>query len=273
MIKGIIFGLIVLLFFSSLTNVVAQEEPSKSINNNVKNWHAIAAALITEGKLEESIRYYDMILDINPDDQRALLNKGSVLIELGEYHESIKNYDMILDINPKNVKALASKSIALAKLERYSEALTVIDTALMLEPDNEIVKNKKMNFLAGVPTISAHDSIYDINFRITIRDSSGNFIGVAEGSNTRYLPYEITDITFANEFTTKERVIIDGIVYDRVQKTEEYVNKDTVMNGMWGFTVRDQGFIVDVFQAFTPYITLEEGDNIVAEWMVLKQIS
>ena len=194
-------------------------------------------------------------------------------LELGKYDESIRNYDMILDINPKNVKALASKSIALSKLERYSESLISIDTAVMLEPDNEIVQNKKMNFLAGVPTIPAHDSIYDINFRITLRDSSGNFIGVAEATNTRYLPYDITDTALETEFSTKERVIIDGIMYDRVQKTEKYVNKNTEMNGMWSFTVRDQGFIIDVFQAFTPYVTLEDGDNIVAEWIILKQIS
>ena len=144
MIKSIVFGSIVLLFFSSLTNAIAEEEPSELINNNVKDWHAIAVTLISEGKFEESIRYYDMILDINPDDQRALLNKGSLLLELGKYDESIRNYDMILDINPKNVKALASKSIALSKLERYSEALIAIDTAVMLEPDNEIVQNKKI---------------------------------------------------------------------------------------------------------------------------------
>ena len=273
MIKSIVFGSIVLLFFSSLTNAIAEEEPSELINNNVKDWHAIAVTLISEGKFEESIRYYDMILDINPDDQRALLNKGSLLLELGKYDESIRNYDMILDINPKNVKALASKSIALSKLERYSEALIAIDTAVMLEPDNEIVQNKKMNFLAGVPTIPAHDSIYDINFRITLRDSSGNFIGVAEATNTRYLPYDITDTALETELSTKERVTIDGMVYDRVQKTEKYVNKNTEMNGMWSFTVRDQGFIIDVFQAFTPYVTLEDGDNIVAEWIILKQIS
>ena len=62
-------------------------------------------------------------------------------------------------------------------------------------------------------------------------------------------------------------------MYDRVQKTEKYVNKNTEMNGMWSFTVRDQVFIIDVFQAFTPYVTLEDGDNIVAEWIILKQIS
>ena len=239
MIKSIVFGSIVLLFFSSLTNAIAEEEPSELINNNVKDWHAIAVTFISEGK----------------------------------YNESIRNYDMILDINPKNVKALASKSIALSKLERYSEALIAIDTAVMLEPDNEIVQNKKMNFLAGVPTIPAHDSIYDINFRIRLRVSSCNFIGVAEATNTRYLPYDITDTALETEFSTKERVTIDGMVYDRVQKTEKYVNKNTEMNGMWSFTVRDQGFIIDVFQAFTPYVTLEDGDNIVAEWIILKQIS
>ena len=48
------------------------------------------------------------------------------------------------------------QSIAL-KIRRYSEALIAIDTAI--EPDNEIVQNKKMNFLAGSYN-STHDSIW-----------------------------------------------------------------------------------------------------------------
>ena len=146
MIKILILSITCLLILTSFTNVVAQNDNSVLIGKNVEDWHAIAAALISEGNYEESIKYYDRILEINPEDQKALLNNGSVLIELDRFKEAIKYYDRILEINPKNVKALASKGIALSHLEKYDEALIVLNKALLIEPDNEIIKNKKANF-------------------------------------------------------------------------------------------------------------------------------
>ena len=126
MIRVFLSSIVCLVIFSSITNIEAQEEilPLKGVS--VEDWHAIAAALISNGKYEESISYYDHILEIDPDDQKALLNKGSVLIELNRIEEAIKCYDKILEINPNNVKALASKGIAFAHLQEYEDALVMI---------------------------------------------------------------------------------------------------------------------------------------------------
>ena len=238
MIKSLIVGLSCLIIFTSFTNVVAQEEVSILLGKNMKEWHAISAALISEGRHEESIKYYDKILEINPN----------------------------------NVKALASKGIAFAHLQEYGDALIMIDKALLLDPSNEIVKGKKANFLSGVPTIPAHDSVYEIKFRITVRDSSGSLISVSESTNTRYLPYEITDEVFAKGFDMIDTVMIDGTLYEKVKKFENGMTIDD-RTGMFSITTTLDGYLIDIFQAFTPMIIIEKDDVATIEWTILKKIT
>ena len=271
MIKILITFIVSLIVLTSFTEVTAQEDISLSLGKDVKDWHAIAAALISEGRHEESIKYYDRILEINPEDQRALLNKGSVLLELDRYEDSIKQYDKILEINPDNVKALVSKGMALSFLQQYDEALFVIDKALSMEPDNKIVREKKANFLSGAMTVPAHNSIYDINLRVTVRDSSGNLVSVSESTNTRYLPYSITEKVFAEAFDNKATIVNDGKKYEIVQKIDTFEPSDNAM-ALFSIYRISEGFIIDVFEAFTPMVLLEKDDTLTAEWTILKEI-
>lgn len=272
MIRYFFGGVICLTILFSIQIAFADEELPLPEGKNVKEWYAIGIALISENRYEEAIKYYDKILEINPNDEKALLNKGSVLIELDRIEEAIKHYERIIEINPNNVKALASKGIALAHLQEYNDALVMIDKALLLDPDNEIVKGKKANFLSGAPTIPAHDSVYEIKFRITVRDSSGSLISVSESTNTRYLPYEITDEIFAKGFDSKDTVMIDGTLYERVKKFEGAASVDD-RSGMFSITTTLDGWMIDVFQAFTPMIIIEKDDVATIEWTILKEIT
>lgn len=272
MIRYFFGGVICLTILFSIQIAFADEELPLPEGKNVKEWYAIGIALISENRYEEAIKYYDKILEINPNDEKALLNKGSVLIELDRIEEAIKHYERIIEINPNNVKALASKGIALAHLQEYNDALVMIDRALLLDPDNEIVKGKKANFLSGAPTIPAHDSVYEIKFRITVRDSSGSLISVSESTNTRYLPYEITDEIFAKGFDSKDTVMIDGTLYERVKKFEGAASVDD-RSGMFSITTTLDGWMIDVFQAFTPMIIIEKDDVATIEWTILKEIT
>ena len=144
--------------------------------------------------------------------------------------------------------------------------------ALLLDPDNEIVKGKKANFLSGVPTIPAHDSVYEIKFRITVRDSSGSLISVSESTNTRYLPYEITDEVFAKGFDMIDTVMIDGTLHEKVKKFESGMTISD-RTGMFSITTTLDGYLIDIFQAFTPMIIIEKDDVATIEWTILKEIT
>ena len=270
MIKSLIVGLSCLIIFTSFTNVVAQEEVSILLGKNMKEWHAISAALISEGRHEESIKYYDKILEINPKDQKALLNKGSVLSDLERYEESIKYYDKILEINPNHVKALASKGIALSFLKEWSEAEKLIFRAVELEPENEIIQGMMYQFIARENSIIAHDSVYDIKLRATVRDSSGNLVSISESSNIRYLPYPITDEIFERHLI-EEGVIIDGKTYNIAQRIDAQRAIDDA-TGAFAFTITKYGHELDVFLGFVPMILTEPGEKITVEWRIQKEI-
>ena len=272
MIRIFVLSITCLMVLASMTSVVAQEELFPLKDENIVELHKIAASLISNGKYEESITYYNKILEINPNDVDALLNKGSILIELDKFDESIKYYNKILEINPNHVDALASKWIALSYLHEYSEAIIAIDKALLIEPNNEIIKKKKANFLSNAPTVSAYDSIYDIKLKVTIRDSSGNLISISESSNTRYLPYEITDEIFAHGFNSKDVITINGKAYDRLKQIGEVMYQNDTF-GMLSISIELDGSIIELFQAFTPMIIMEKNDIMKVEWTILKEIT
>ena len=236
MIKSLIVGLSCLIIFTSLTNVVAQEEISNLLGKNVKEWHAISAALISEERHEESIKYYDKILEINPN----------------------------------HIKAISSKAIALSFLKEWSEAEKLIFRAVELEPENKIIQGMMYQFIAQRHSIIAHDSVYDIKLRATVRDSSGNLVSVSESSNARYLPYPITDEIFEKHLI-EEGVIINGKTYDIAKRVDSFVPEDNA-TGAFGFTITKYGHEFDVFLGFVPMILTEPDEKITIEWRIQKEI-
>ena len=237
MIKSIIVGIICLIIFTSFTEVFGQEENSITSEKNLKEWHAIGVALISENRYEEAIKYYDKILEVNPD----------------------------------HVKALSNKGISLAWLQEWSEAEELIFRAVELEPENKLAQSTMYQFLSGIPLVSDRDSIYDISTRITIRDSSGNLISVSESSNSRYLPYPLTDRIF-EKHVIEEGVIIDGKVYDIAQNVDTFVPNDNA-SGAFSISHSKYGHPIDVFFSFVPMIFHEMDDSILTEWRIVKEVT
>ena len=237
MIKSIIVGIICLIIFTSFTEVFGQEENSITSEKNLKEWHAIGVALISENRHEEAIKYYDKILEVNPD----------------------------------HVKALSNKGISLAWLQEWSEAEELIFRAVELEPENKLAQSTMYQFLSGIPLVSDRDSIYDISTRITIRDSSGNLISVSESSNSRYSPYSFTDKIF-EKYIIDEGVMIDGRVYDIAQSVETFVPIDNVA-GAFAISPTKYGHVVNVFFSFIPMIFHEPDDKVLVEWTIIKEIT
>ncbi len=66
--------------------------------------------------------------------------------------------------------------------------------------------------------------------------------------------------------------MIDGTLYERVKKIGGVtLAKDR--SGMFAITTTLDGYIIDIFQAFTPMIIIEKDDVATAEWTILKEIT
>ena len=67
-------------------------------------------------KINYTLQYFDKALAIQPNNVKALYNKGLVLGSLGNYTEAIKYYDKALAIQPNDFDVQNNKANALAKL-------------------------------------------------------------------------------------------------------------------------------------------------------------
>ena len=65
------------------------------------------------GRCEEAIEILDQILAQKPDDVHALTAKGHALLGLQKYDESIRYFDDALAINPEIEEAQVFKGMAL----------------------------------------------------------------------------------------------------------------------------------------------------------------
>jgi tetratricopeptide (TPR) repeat protein len=74
-------------------------------------------SILKDGKYEDAIKGYNVILEINPKDVSLLGNKGYALNEVGRFDEAIQCYDKALKIDPNNVMSISNKNFALEHLD------------------------------------------------------------------------------------------------------------------------------------------------------------
>ena len=65
-----------------------------------------------------------------------MLENASELCDIQEFSEAIILYDKILDIDPKNIGALIDKAVTLQRIGKNKESLKLFDIALRFDPKN-----------------------------------------------------------------------------------------------------------------------------------------
>jgi len=86
------------------------------------------------GQLNREIFCYDALLKINPKDHVAIHEKACVLRDLGKVEESLLYFDKVMEIGPEDEEywlALTNKGTALAKIGSYEEAISLYDQSLL----------------------------------------------------------------------------------------------------------------------------------------------
>ncbi len=124
---------------------------SNDLEHDFKYWFGKANDLIQQGKLEESIEYFDKAIEINPTESLLWYMKGRVLIDLNRCEEAIELLDNAFDLNPLYIRSLCTKGIAYEKLRKYDDAMACYDEAIILNPDDEYAYGLKGTlFLMGL---------------------------------------------------------------------------------------------------------------------------
>jgi len=99
--------------------------------------------LISESRYEDALGAFEKILEINPQDEFALLGIGFVLRNLNRLSEALEAFEKVLKINPKAEFGLFMKGLTLGDLGKFEEALNSFNEALEINPKNESVLSLK----------------------------------------------------------------------------------------------------------------------------------
>ena len=98
-------------------------------------------ALFGSRDIEEALKEFDIVLSIEPENLRALSDKGATLLVLERYDEAVEIYNTMLSLEPRHIWALCGKGASLSQLERYDEALEAYNAALYHDPKFEHAKD------------------------------------------------------------------------------------------------------------------------------------
>jgi tetratricopeptide (TPR) repeat protein len=105
--------------------------------DNDSAWFQRGYLLDELGRYEEAIASYDRSLKLKPDDYVTCYNRGTSLGNFGRYEEAIASFDRILEIKPDDYEAWYNRGTALGNLGRYEESITSFDRSLELRSEKD----------------------------------------------------------------------------------------------------------------------------------------
>ncbi|MFQ6127873.1 MAG: helix-hairpin-helix domain-containing protein [Thermoplasmata archaeon] len=92
---------------------------------------------ISSGEFEEAARFYDDILEREPDNIAAMIGKGTALISLEREDETILCMNQVLEADPKNKAALLWMAKIFESKQNWEESLKWHDRYLGVYPGDE----------------------------------------------------------------------------------------------------------------------------------------
>ena len=267
MIKLVFSAIVCLVVLFSMQTVYPEEELSLPDGKNIKEWESISAALVSEKRFNEAIIYLDKILELEPENVKALTNKAGLLAQLGNYSKSIILSNKVLEIDPERISALTNKAISLKMLKEYEESFLTYSKIMVLEPENKAVQKSRANLLSATPTISINDSKYQAHALVIIRDESGKLIGTTESTNARYLPSLFTEKWW--ESLDKKGYVKNTKNGELFTKTNPLIPEEDYV-GMITLERQMSGYDINIFELFIPLIEVKETDIVTVQWTIIK---
>ncbi len=87
------------------------------------------------GMSKETVKAYEKIVKINPDNAEAHYELGTVYLEQGKNKEAVESLKQAVSNRSKYVEALYKLSIAYGNLGRISEAISTTKRLISIKPD------------------------------------------------------------------------------------------------------------------------------------------
>lgn len=124
----------------ALKTVTEDKDTSASLMTNM----LLAESYLELDQNEKALATYDKALEIHPNYNLALNNRGTLLMQKKEYEKAEKDFTNIIDRNPKNVSALTSRALIYAKLNKKDKAVQDFNRAKKINPNVKVIDFDKI---------------------------------------------------------------------------------------------------------------------------------
>ena len=99
---------------------------------NPEDVYKVANYYFNNQLLDEALKYYQLLLELNPNHKMGLFELGGIYSNLGNLEEAIKCWQKIISIDPHFTRAHFNLALAYGKLKKYAEALSELQITLSL---------------------------------------------------------------------------------------------------------------------------------------------
>ena len=284
--KAIIIAILIAFSFSTILYANAE---------SVEELHDAAYQFMKSGNFSDAIDNYSKILELQPNDEQALLNRAKAYTQVDRFDEAIWDLDAFLILNPNNKSVLNGKAFILEKLDCVSykkcgplESLRILEQLLESDPTNNELQNQRNFVLTKVPSfhVIATDGDYLVRFQQILKDSEGSLVSVIDGVGSEVIPTRLLDEYLDEKKNTadifeKEIVSIEGEQYVKWRYEISGIENEGSFYGKWEIitqiTVEDveeqkTEFELELARGLTPAIVTDKGDHYLIIVEILKKI-
>ena len=284
--KAIIIAILIVCSFSTIFYANAE---------SVEELHDAAYQFMKSENFSDAIDTYSKILELQPKDEQALLNRAIVYTQVDRFDQALWDLDSFLILNPNDKKALNGKAFILEKLDCISykkcgplESLRILEELLESDPTNNELENQRNFVLTNVPSfhVRATDGDYIVRFQQILKDSEGSLVSVIDGVASEVIPTRLLDEYLDEKKDTvdifeKEIISIEGEQYVKWRYEISGIENEGSFYGKWEIvtqiTVEDveeqkTDIELELARGLTPAIVTEKGDHYLIIVEILKKI-
>jgi len=253
----------------------------------IEKLHDESAILVSQEKFNDALAIFDHILEIDPNNVKALNHKGTVLVKMENFQQSLEYFDKALMIEPNNIKILKNKAIALSNLEQHAEAIAIYEKILELEPTNEWAEIQRNDLLLPVELVKTEtQSKYLIHVTAVVNTSDGVLVSVYQNIASDFLPSKLFDEFLDESFASEGIVMIDNKKYEKMTKADNWTEETgfftceyCVLNDkviFYGNLIRvgmlTDEQVVQYTTGYFPALVVNDGEFVTETWNVFRQI-
>lgn len=121
------------------SRVRVDEEPETDLEASAEQLGR-ARELVRDGRIEEAMELYRVIVSDHPQSLKARNNLGVLYDELGQHERALEQFEMARGLSPDNVEVLSNLGSALLGLSRFEDAERELRRAQKIDPESVEVR-------------------------------------------------------------------------------------------------------------------------------------